>query len=252
MTLVFLALDLAGKAMAVVLWRQAPWVALFCFFGPDLWVVYALLTPSSQGLLRVFTRFEPAGAEVCLTIDDGPDAADTPRLLDLLDRHRARAAFFLIGSRAARHPELVAEILRRGHVVAHHTHTHPAGTFWCASKARVRAELDRASAALRLAGAEPRWFRPPVGIKNVFLRRELAVRSLSCVGWSLRTHDCMGRDPARIADRALRRAQPGDIILMHEGAGVPRSVRVVAIARLLQGLSDRGIRCVLPREEQLR
>src|SRR6185312_3337354 len=49
---------------------------------------------------RVFTRFRPAGAEVWLTIDDGPDPVDTPRLLDLLERHRARASFFLIGARA--------------------------------------------------------------------------------------------------------------------------------------------------------
>jgi peptidoglycan/xylan/chitin deacetylase (PgdA/CDA1 family) len=248
----FLAFDLAAKAAAVVLWRPAPWVSAICFFGPDFWLLHALLAPSSQVLVRTFTHFAPAGPEVCLTIDDGPDAADTPRLLDLLDRHGARAAFFLIGERAARHPELVAEIQRRGHAVANHTHTHPTGTFWYASAARVRAELDRASAALRAAGAEPRWFRPPVGIKNVHLRRELAARGLSCLGWSLRTHDCHGRDPARIADRALARVRPGGIILMHEGDSVPPSVRVAAIARLLEGLQARGLRCVIPREEQLR
>jgi peptidoglycan/xylan/chitin deacetylase (PgdA/CDA1 family) len=248
----FVAFDLAAKLAAVLLWRHAPWASLVCFFGPDLWLLHALLAPSSQVLVRVFTRFEPAGAEVFLTIDDGPDAADTPRLLDLLDRHRARAAFFLIGVRAAGQPGLVAEILRRGHVVAHHTHTHPTGTFWCASVGRVRAELDRATAVLRKAGAEPRWFRPPVGIKNVFLRRELAARGLACVGWNLRTRDCHGRDPARIAARALARVRPGDIILMHEGESVPPSVRVEAIARVLAGLEARGLRCIVPRQEQLR
>ncbi len=248
----FLALELAAKAAAVLLWRPAPWAAAVCFFGPDLWLLHALLAPGSQALVRVFTHFSPEGSEVLLTIDDGPDREDTPRILDLLDRHGARAAFFLIGSRAAREPRLVAEILRRGHVVAHHTHTHPAGSFWCASAARVRAELDRATAALRAAGAEPRWFRPPVGFKNVFLRRELAARGLACVGWSLRTHDCRGRDPARIADRALARVRSGDILLMHEGDSVPAAVRVEAIARVLAGLQGRGLRCVVPRQEQLR
>jgi peptidoglycan/xylan/chitin deacetylase (PgdA/CDA1 family) len=248
----FAAFDLLAKVAAVLLWRRLPWASAACFFGPDLWLLHGLLAPSSQALVRVFTRFEPAGAEVFLTIDDGPDAGDTPRLLDLLDRHGARAAFFLIGARAERHPGLVAEILRRGHVVGHHTHTHPTAGFWCASAGRVRAELDRATAVLRQAGAEPRWFRPPVGIKNIFLRRELAARGLACVGWSLRTHDCRGRDPARIAAGALRRIRPGDIVLMHEGEGVRPPVRVAAVARLLEGLDARGIRCVIPRGEQLR
>jgi peptidoglycan/xylan/chitin deacetylase (PgdA/CDA1 family) len=252
MTRRFALFDLLGKVAAVLLWRPAPWAAAVCFFGPDLWLLHGLLAPASQMLVRVFTHFAAEGEEVFLTIDDGPDPEDTPRLLDLLDRHRARAAFFLIGTRAARHPELVAEILRRGHTVGHHTQTHPTGTFWCASAARVRSELDLATAVLRRAGAEPRWFRPPVGIKNVFLRRELAARGLACVGWNLRTHDCGSRDPARVADRALARVRAGDIILMHEGNSVRPPVRVAAIARLLAGLDARGIRCIVPRGEQLR
>ncbi len=252
MKLGFLAIDLAAKAAAVVLWAHSRWAAAAFFFVPDFCLLYALLAPSAQLLVRVYTRFDAAGPEVCLTIDDGPDERDTPRLLDLFDVHGARAVFFLIGSRAARHPELVAEILRRGHAVAHHTHTHPAGTFWCASAARVRDELDRGSAALRLGGAAPRWFRPPVGIKNFFLRRELRERGLACVGWSLRTNDCLDPDPARIAARTLRRVRPGDIILMHEGDSVGPRARVAAITLVLEGLGARGLRCTVPKPEQLR
>jgi peptidoglycan/xylan/chitin deacetylase (PgdA/CDA1 family) len=247
-----LVLDLAAKAAAFLLWPRTPLVAAILFFGPDLCLLYSLLTPSSQLLLRVWTRFEPAGPEVWLTIDDGPDERDTPRLLDLLDRHGARAAFFVIGERAARHPELVAEMLRRGHEVGHHTQTHPAGTFWCASPARLRAELDRGLAALAQGGARPRWFRAPVGIKNLFLGKALAQRGLSCVAWSLRTRDGVGRDPAAIAARALRRVRSGDIILMHEGEGVDPRVRVEAIALVLKGLDTQGLRCVIPKPEQLR
>ena len=57
------------------------------------------------------------GGEVALTFDDGPDPRVTPMVLDMLDRHGARASFFLIGARAAAHPKLVAEIVRRWHQV---------------------------------------------------------------------------------------------------------------------------------------
>jgi peptidoglycan/xylan/chitin deacetylase (PgdA/CDA1 family) len=252
MTRRLLFLNLLAKAAAVALWTRAPLASVVLFFGPDLHLLYCLFAPSAQTLLRVWTRFEPAGAEVWLTIDDGPDERDTPRLLDLLDRHGARAAFFLIGARAERHPELVAELLRRGHEVGHHTQTHPAGSFWFASPARLRAELDLGLAALARGGARPRWFRAPVGIKNLGLGRALAQRGLACVGWNLRTGDGVGRDPERIAARALARVRPGDILLMHEGENVDRRVRVEAIALVLKGLDSRGLRCVIPKPEQLR
>jgi peptidoglycan/xylan/chitin deacetylase (PgdA/CDA1 family) len=244
--------SLAGKAAGLALFSRFPWTAALCFCGPDLYLLYGLLHPASQAVGRVFTRFLPEGPEVWLTIDDGPDPGDTPRLLDLLEQHRARATFFLIGVRAERHPELVAEILRRGHEVGHHTHRHPVADFWCASPRRVAEELDRGLEALRRAGARPARFRSPVGIKNLFLAKALAARGLACVAWSVRPRDTVGRDPRRIAVRALRRVRSGDILVTHEGPAVAPTVRTEAIRLILEGLRARGLACVLPRPEQLR
>jgi peptidoglycan-N-acetylglucosamine deacetylase len=246
------AVNLIGKILAVVLWAQAPWLAAVLFFGPDFYLLYHLLAPSAQGLGWVVTHFSTGQREVWLTIDDGPDEADTPRLLDLLDQHRARATFFLIGRRAARHPELVAEIIRRGHEVAHHTYTHPLYTFWGATPSRVRRELDDGLAALRQGGAEPRCFRSPVGIKNAFLHRALAKRGLVCVAWSVRSGDSRLQDPDRIVARVMKQVEPGAILLTHEGPDVPSTVRVEAIARLLGALRAQGFSCVVPDARQWR
>jgi peptidoglycan/xylan/chitin deacetylase (PgdA/CDA1 family) len=208
--------------------------------------------PSGQALGQVFTRFETARQEIWLTIDDGPHEEDTPRLLDALDRFQAKATFFLIGERAARHPSLVAEILRRGHEVAHHTHTHPARTFWCAGPARVRRELDDALAAYARADAHPRRFRSPVGIKNFFLSGELKKRRLACIGWSVRSYDSTSRDPALVVKRVMAQLQPGRIVLMHEGDWLDARVRVRAVELLLAALQARNYACVLPAGEQLR
>lgn len=246
--------SLLGKLIAVVLWGFAscPRIAAAFFFGPDTFLLYHHFAPSAQGLGRVFTRFTTDRAEIWLTIDDGPDPEDTPRILDLLDRHRARATFFLIGERAARWPELAAEILRRGHEVAHHTHTHPVATFWCASPSRVNSELDDALAALRIAGASPRRFRPPVGIKNIFLGDALKARGLQCVGWSVRSGDCRSRQAEPVVATVVRQLVPGAIILLHEGTSVPPSVRVKAIQLVLEALAARKFTCVVPGAERLR
>src|SRR5262245_23501370 len=138
-----LIIALAGKVAAVAVGWGEPAVALTLWFGPDLLIGYHLFVPNAQGLVRMHRRFQPAGREVWLTIDDGPDPEDTPRLLALLAEHGARATFFVIGEKAERHPELIRDIVAAGHEVAHHTYTHPLASFWCAGPRRLARELDQ-------------------------------------------------------------------------------------------------------------
>jgi peptidoglycan/xylan/chitin deacetylase (PgdA/CDA1 family) len=250
----FFLISASCKIAAVLFWWHVPLrpVAVALFFGPDLMALYQIFAPSARWLCPVITHFETERAEIWLTIDDGPDEEDTPRILELLDRHGARATFFLIGERVMRSPKIVAEIIRHGHDVGHHTSTHPAASFWCAGPARVRRELDDGLASLERAGAKPRWFRAPVGIKNLFLADALKERGLRCAAWSVRSYDTVARDPAAVADRVMRRVRPGSIVVMHEGAVLDPRVRVSAIKSLLEALSVEGIACVLPRAEQFR
>jgi peptidoglycan/xylan/chitin deacetylase (PgdA/CDA1 family) len=244
--------EILGKIAGVMWWMWRPWspVGALFFFGPDVFVLYHLFVPSGQWFARVVTSFRTDQPHVWLTIDDGPDAEDTPRILELLERHRARATFFVVGERVARWPGLIAEITRRGHEIAHHTHTHPAGTFWCASPRRLGRELDDGLAVLRSAGARPRCFRPPVGIKNVFLAGALKKRDLICVGWTIRSGDCLGRRAEDVVENVMRQVRPGAILLLHEGRSVPASLRVKTIALLLESLAAQGYRCVIPDAEQ--
>lgn len=248
-----LLVALAAKVAGGLAWSMAaPRLGAALFFAPDPFLLWAVVGPKAQGLVRMATHFATDRREVWLTIDDGPDPDDTPRLLDLLDQQGAKATFFLIGERAARHPELVREIVRRGHEIAHHTHTHPRFTFWCAGPARLAAELDRGLAALRAAGVRPRWFRPPVGIKPFLLAPALAARDLRGVGWTVRSGDCRADSGAAMAASVAARVRPGAIVLLHEGPGVPAAVRVAGFAHVLADLSARGYACVIPRAEQLR
>ena len=80
------------------------------FFAPDPWVFLQFFLPSAQGFGPAITSFETERREVWLTIDDGPDPSSTPRVLDLLRKHGARATFFVIGEQVARHPELARRI----------------------------------------------------------------------------------------------------------------------------------------------
>ncbi len=245
-----------GKGAAAWCWLfiGAPGLAWLLFFAADFLVLYHVLVPGAQGLLRVVTSFETQEREVWLTIDDGPDPDDTPRILAALRQHEARATFFLIGEKASRHPDLVRAIAEAGHEIGHHTNTHPVGSFWCAGPRRLARELDMAMAPYpsALGKGAVRCFRAPVGIKNLWLGRALRLCRLTCVHWNVRSWDSTARNPDAVADRVMSRVRPGAIILCHEGGRLHPAVRVHAVAEILKRLRQSGYRCVLPTVEQMR
>jgi peptidoglycan-N-acetylglucosamine deacetylase len=158
----------------------------------------------------------PAGARlVALTFDDGP-SADTPAVLDALDRAGVRATFFVLGEAAERRPDLVREVARRGHAVALHGHTHR--RLHLAGPRTVAAELDRCAEAIRRAGVEPApWFRAPHGWKGPFLGPALRARGLALVAWTRGVWDTERPGADVIAARASERPRPGEILLLHDG-----------------------------------
>jgi peptidoglycan/xylan/chitin deacetylase (PgdA/CDA1 family) len=244
-------LNFVGKIGAIAVGLGSPGTALALWLVPDALLAYHVFAPRAQGLVRVHSRFATAQPEVWLTIDDGPDPEDTPRILELLAAHDARATFFVIGENAAAHPQLVRAMTAAGHEVAHHTHTHPLRNFWCASPARVNRELDESLAALRAAGARATRFRPPAGLKNIWLGRALAARGLTCVGWSARGLESRSRDAETVAARVMSGVTPGAVLLLHEGPRVHPAIRVHAIRRVLERLRAEGFACVVPTAEQL-
>lgn len=244
-------INVAGKVAAVAVGFTAPATALALWCVPDALIAYHVFVLRAQGVVRTHLRFATARREVWLTIDDGPDPQDTPRILALLRLHDARATFFVIGEKVAAHPALVRAMLAAGHEVAHHTQTHPLASFWCASPGRLRRELDEGMATLGAAGARSTRFRPPAGTKNLWLRPALVERGLACIGWSARGRESWRADVNTVVRRVTRGLAPGAILLLHEGPRVPAALRVQAIGRTLERLQELGYRCVVPTMEQL-
>lgn len=250
MLLLILNVGVRLFALAVWVWMASPVFAVVLWFFMDLMVLYHLFIPGAQGIVRVQRRFAAHGREVWLTIDDGPDAVDTPKILEMLREHRAKATFFVIGNRAAAHPELLRAIVAEGHEIGHHTHTHPLFSFWCASGKRLERELDDATAAIVAAiGVAPTRFRSPVGHKNIWLRRALQKRGLVYIGWSARGLECFYRRPGLAVAHVLRGICPGDILLLHEGPAVRAVNRIRVLELTLQQLTKSGYSCVIPAAE---
>ena len=187
-----------------------------------------------------------ARGEISVTFDDGPDPEITPRVLDLLDRHGARASFFCVGERAARFPRLVDEIARRGHSVENHSQRH-SYAFAFYGPSRLRREIRTTQTVLsQMTGRRPEFFRAPAGFRSVLLDSVLAGCGLRYVSWTRRGFDAVSRDADRVLNRLVDGVRAGDILMLHDGArvrsGSPTVLKV--LPRLLGELSRRGLKLV--------
>jgi peptidoglycan/xylan/chitin deacetylase (PgdA/CDA1 family) len=213
--------------------------------------------------------------KLAVTFDDGPNPTMTPKLLDLLDRHKTRATFFVIGKFAHEHPELLRETVARGHVVGNHTHSHP-NLFW-SSAAQTRDELRRCQDAITSAlNAPPKFFRPPFGWRNPWLAAVARELQLKVVTWTLLPGDwraptddwLVGRMESIAAHAKLganfaapfaaKSAEPttsargGDILCLHDGGhraqNTDRTRTLGALEKCLPRWRDLGLEFVTMNE----
>jgi len=195
---------------------------------------------------RPILAADGAAGRVALTFDDGPDDEATRALLDLLDARGHRATFFVIGRRAAERRALVDEIVRRGHALGNHSYAHARSSpFW--SVARLRADLDQASALLRSAGAPTRWYRAPIGIVSPPVAAAARAAGLTLVGWTATARDGVAGTDADAALRRLRGAcRAGAILVLHDAAERDdrRPIAPEVLPRLLDELEAQGLRSV--------
>jgi peptidoglycan/xylan/chitin deacetylase (PgdA/CDA1 family) len=159
-------------------------------------------------LIRVATR-EPA---IALTFDDGPHPVETPRVLELLERHGARGTFFMVGKSARRHPEIVARAAAGGHAVANHSWDHP--SFRRIRGSYRRAQIRWCGEALAPHGA--RLFRPPFGEQSPASRLDALRCGYPVIGWDVVAEDWRDDPADRLVQRVMRRLRRGSIVLFHD------------------------------------
>ncbi len=245
-----LSLTALAGVFIVPAWR-AVCLPLHLFFQGLL--IYANLCPNCGWFGPVVRQFRTNRKEVWLTIDDGPHPRQTPQILEVLRRFRARATFFVVGERVRAHPELARAIVAEGHTLASHSATHPSGWFWSLVGKAARWEISEGVVAIEeVTGKRPRWFRAPVGIANYFVHSVLRERGMRLIGWSARGFDTVSRNLTAVIQRIVRHTRPGAILLFHETSCVEGNepFNVLALESLLARLRAEGYSCVVPREEQ--
>lgn len=241
------ALALGALVVDPGLWG---WV-LVALLGNHVVLGLCGLWPRSQVLGENIVRLPATPANrrrIALTFDDGPDPVVTPQVLEILDQHGATASFFCVGERARACPEMVREIVRRGHSIENHSLRHP-HSFACFGPRRLRREVDAAQRLLsEIAGQAPLFFRAPAGLRNPFLDQVMAQTGLHYISWTRRGFDAVRGEPSGVLDRLIRGLAAGDVLLLHDGfpAKTPSGEPVVlaVLPALLRHLESQGLKSV--------
>lgn len=207
-----------------------------------------MMVPGINLFSRAVTHLPPEMKDaVALTFDDGPVDPYTRQVLDILDRYNAKGTFFCLGQNIERHPELVREIVRRGHTLGNHSYSHRVLPFLSSDECRQEIQLG-AAAIQRVIGKLPVFVRAPKGYKSRGVTRVIDSMNCKLIGFTYPIYDIQNPQPQVLVDRVLSRVKAGDIIVMHDGYGPGRNEHrdslVAALPAILEGLGSKGLRAV--------
>jgi len=213
-------------------------------FVAGLWV-FSIEPLSALGVLERLTpnfiyRVRTERPLVALSFDDGPHPEFTPQVLEILEQHDAKATFFLIGERALRHQEVVAEIKDAGHEVGNHYFRNGPTLFH--SNAEFTRNLEKTERALGIA-ARGKLFRPPGGVAWPTQLRLARAQGYECVLGCAYPHDPMRPPMWYIKWLIVKNLRPGTIVILHDGIPDPRR-SIQALPHILDAGRGKGLRFV--------
>lgn len=162
-------------------------------------------------------NLDPEKPMVALTFDDGPSYAGdnnaTERILNVLEKHGARASFFMVGSRINdANAYLLKKEIEIGCEIGNHTYSHERY-----GKNVTASDISKSSERIKqYCGKAPSIFRCPGGIMSSVIQEECRKEGMPIAYWSVDTEDWKSKNPTSIYDKAMNNVYDGSIILMHE------------------------------------
>ncbi len=188
--------------------------------------------------------------QIALTFDSGWEFENAFILLDTLDKYNLKATFFTRGLWASDHPDIAAEIVKRGHDLQNHSLTH--GHMTQMSDEEIRNEISRTTNIIKeLTGFNAQLFRPPYGEYD---QRMLSILNEEgypyTIMWTIDSHDWAKELNGNIITkdyvvrRVLDNAIDGAIVLMHVGG----YETINALPEIIDGLNQQGYHFVKVRD----
>jgi peptidoglycan/xylan/chitin deacetylase (PgdA/CDA1 family) len=208
--------------------------------------IFASFFPQTNFFLPVISRGDTKENLVALTFDDGPSELITKQILNLLDKYSVKATFFVSGVNAVQHPDIINDIIARGHSIGNHSYNHNL-FLMLRGYDTLYQEIFTAQEVLRNMGIKTRAFRPPVGIVNPKLPLILDKLGMYCITFSCRAFDAGNFFIKSIGQKILKKVKADDIILLHDVPARSKKDNTIFLSEIeiiLAGIIYRDFRVV--------
>ena len=212
-------------------------ILLFIYSLIVFWGCYYI---DSGFFIRITCKAATDKKQIAITFDDGPAAAHTPEILDVLRKADVKAAFFCIGNRIAGNEIILQRVKEEGHIIGNHSFSHH---FWfdMYSADKMIADLQRMDEAMeRATGLRPRLFRPPYGVTNPNVKKAILRGGYTPIGWSVRSMDTVTKDSRKLLAKINGAIEPGAVFLFHDTC----SSTLEALPAFIAEVKNRGYEIV--------
>jgi peptidoglycan/xylan/chitin deacetylase (PgdA/CDA1 family) len=189
---------------------------------------------------KAYDFLEPG--EVVLTFDDGPWPTNTPAVLSALAAQCVKATFFPIGKHVSWHPEILKQVVAKGHTVGSHSWSH--ANLAKKSLAEAKDEIENGISAVAISVGAPQapFFRFPGLSQTPELTAYLAERNIGIFSTDLDSFDFRTRKPDKVIETVMTKLDKRGkgIVLLHDF----QQSTAVALPALLQQLKAKGFKIV--------
>lgn len=205
-------------------------------------------TATTQRLIPIY--YVDTDKKVCsISFDAAWGNEQTNTLLDILDEHKVKTTFFLVGDWVEKFPSSVKEIDKRGHDIGNHSDTHAHMTQ--IENSQLTKEFEDCNEKITaLTGKKVTLFRPPYGEYDNSVVQECNNKNMYCVQWNIDSLDWLDPSPQEMVNKIEQKLCPGSIILLHNGAkNTPEALPLIIEAIKAQGYEIVPISQIIPKGE---
>lgn len=193
--------------------------------------------------IRLIDSVKTNHKAVAFTFDDGPNPFYTPQVLEIFEKVSGHATFFMIGEQMVKSPEVVNQVIERGHEIGNHTYTHSNLTELNADDCYKEIESTD-QLITKLTGQKPKLLRPPFLSFNQEVGHVVERFDYHAIS-ALNTDATDWEQPGveHIFTKSLAHVDNGSILIFHDGFG-DRSQTIEAVRQLVTRLSEQGYELV--------
>jgi cellulose synthase/poly-beta-1,6-N-acetylglucosamine synthase-like glycosyltransferase/spore germination protein YaaH/peptidoglycan/xylan/chitin deacetylase (PgdA/CDA1 family) len=184
--------------------------------------------------------------KIVLSFDDGPDPVYTPQILNILEKYKVPASFFVVGIMAEQNMGLVAKEYNLGFEIGNHTFFHP--DMSKVGPDRVKFELNATRKIIEcVTGHSTILFRPPFNADaepatsaEILPVAQSRAENYINIGENIDPQDWQpGITADSIFNAVVHQRDKGNIILLHD-AGGNRDATIAALPRIIEYFKKNG------------